>query len=153
MLPALHRGSNALPDGYTDDQIHRILLEFRFFFTIRQICEKWGITPYRLRKWRKRDVCTVFSTLEDCIIAGIHRGGSHAPAELIGWLDYRDHAIYSEAEVLEMFEALEARGEVRRDGDRFAYIQLDPPYIFGPRPAWQRSPKGSLDRPARYRHR
>jgi hypothetical protein len=141
-----------MPPTFTDDQIHRIRLECHYFFTIEQTCEKWGITPYRLRAWRKRDVCTVFHTLEDDIIACIHRGGWHAPAELIGWLDYRDHAIYSEEEVLRMFEVLEARGEVRRDGDRFCYVQLEPPYIFGPRPAWQRSPRGSPDRPERYRH-
>ncbi len=139
--------------GFTDDQIHRIRLEHCYFFTIAQLCERWGITRYRLQKWRKRQVCTVFLTLEDDIIAAIHRGGWHAPVDLIGWLDYRDHAIYSEAEVRELFENLEARGEVRREGDRFRYVQVDPPYIFGPRPDWQRSPRGSSERPARYRHR
>ncbi len=138
--------------NFTDDQIHRILLEHHYFFTIAQTCEKWGITRYRLRLWKKRNVYEVFRTLEDEVLAGIHRGGLHAPAALISWLDYRDHALYSEGEVRALFENLEARGEVCKEGDRWRYVQVDPPYVFGPRPAWQRTPRGSPERPERYRH-
>lgn len=117
---------------FSDDQIQRILLEYHFVHTAKEICAKWGITPYRLRKWKKDHRCAW--TLHDCIIAGVYRGGWHDPADLIGWLDYRDHAIYSRDQVLEMFEALEARGELRRQGDRWTYVQVEPPYLFGPRP-------------------
>jgi len=120
---------------YTDDQIHRILLEGFFFFTAKELCEKWGITPYQLRKWKKQKVWKTLWTVDDCIIAAIHKGGLHAPADLIGWLDYRDHNIYSEAEVREMLERLEARGEVKRVGERWAYVQVEHPFVFGPRSA------------------
>ena len=116
---------------FSNDQIERILLEKYFFFTIKETCEKWGITPYRLNKWNKESHRRW--EIEDAIIAGIHRGGWVEPAELIGWLDYRNHHIYSVEEITAMFEKLEARGEMKRDGDRWTYVQVDPPYIFGPR--------------------
>ena len=122
-----------MKETYTDDQIHRILLEWMFCCKAKELCAKWGISRYRLRKWGQRKPWKKFWTIEDAVIAGIYEGGWHAPAELIGWLDYRNHNIYSEAEVREMFETLEARGEVVRKGDRFKYVQVDPPYVFGPR--------------------
>jgi hypothetical protein len=121
--------------NYTDDQIHRIFLEWYFFFTKKELCEKWGITQYRLAKWRQQRPWKTFWTIEDCLIAAIYKGGWHAPADLIGWLDYRNHNLYSEDEVREMFETLEKRGEVRRKGDRWTYVQLEPPFVFGPRVA------------------
>ncbi len=117
---------------YSDDRIHRILLELRFLHTVQQTCAKWEVSAYQLRKWKKQRPGWRW-TLEDLIIAAIHTGGWHAPADLIGWLDYQNHAVYSASEVRELFDTLEARGEVRRDGERFQYVQLEAPFVFGPR--------------------
>jgi hypothetical protein len=121
-------------DDFTPDQIHRIFLEWQFCFrNKRELCAKWGITPYRLGVWRKQRDPSRRWTILDAVIAGMFRGGWVTPAELIGWLDYVDHARYSEQQVRGMLERLEARGEVRREGDRWTWVQVDPPYVFGPR--------------------
>lgn len=132
-MPAKSDSTQGPDGGFTPDQIHRIMLEWMFCHKSKELCEKWGISRYRLDKWRKRGSRRPFWTLEDAVIAGIYRGGWHAPADLIGWLDYRDHARHSEEEVRAMFERLEARGEVKRKGGKFKYVQVDPPYVFGPR--------------------
>ena len=117
---------------YIDDQIRRILLEGKFLHTNVELCEKWGISQYRLRKWRKS--YGVPWTFEDCLIAAIYRGGWHEPADFVAYLDWRNHAIYSPAEIDAMFQRLLAAGDVEQDGTRYRYVQREPPYIFGPGP-------------------
>jgi len=116
---------------YADDQIQRILLEHHFCATAKDIQSKWGVSAHQLRKWKKTRPCPW--TLHDVIIAGIYQREWFEPADLVRWLDYRDHATYSSDEIRALLETLEQRGEVRRDGDRWQYVQADPPYIFGPR--------------------
>ncbi len=123
------RGGDRMTE-YDDDQIDRILLEGQFVFTDAELCEKWGITAYRLRKWRKERPCRW--TLEDCLIAAIYQGEWHEPASFVEYLDWRNHAVYTPDEIEEMFQNLLAAGDVETDGGRYRYVQRAPPYIFGP---------------------
>ena len=119
---------------HSSEQIHRILLEGHFLFSNAELCAKWGITQYRLRKWRSaaRTARTFRWTLEDTLIASIYRGGWHEPASFIEYLDWRNHARYSPDEIDAMFQNLLARGDVETNGTSYRYVQRDPPYIFGP---------------------
>lgn len=92
---------------FTPDEIRKILLEQRYFYTARQLCAKWHITPYRLRQWKQQwNYTYLVGTLPEMVIVALHQG-AHDIASIISYLDYLDHARYTPAEIDEVLAQLE----------------------------------------------
>jgi hypothetical protein len=116
-----------------DADIRRILLEHQLLFTEAQTCARWGLGVSRLRKWKRRfkPWRAIVGPREWVIVAlwqAAERGV--AASELIGWLDYHDHAVYSEAEIAAWLEGLVGEGIARRDADRWVFARPLEAFVF-----------------------
>jgi len=121
-------------DKYTDGDKRRILLELRFLHTEDTLCKKWNLTKYRLGKWKKAaNYAYLTPTFREMVIVALHNGANTIP-RLISYLDYLDHAIYTEAEILKALHDLRAEGIAREDSGLWlydqAYSQNDTSFIF-----------------------
>ncbi len=76
---------------YSPAEIRKILLELRYFYSVRELCAKWHITPYRLRQWRQAMRGEIMSGLHERVIVALHEE-AHDVASIIAYLDYLDHA-------------------------------------------------------------
>lgn len=88
------------PDTLTPAQKRSLLLEHRFRIDNRKIddlCSKYDIGKSALQRLRK-ELGHQLASEEEMVVAGVYEG-AHTIASLIGYLDYRDHARYSEPEV------------------------------------------------------
>lgn len=120
--------------SFSDDDIARILLEHQLIHTAREICDKWGIKASTLASWKKR-----FAPwrrghgLRELVIVALLRGCT-TPSNMIPLLDYLDHAIYSEEELLAVLRELETEGIAVRSGDVWSYdrsrLESDRPFVF-----------------------
>lgn len=124
----------ARSDAFSPDEIRRILLEHQFLFTAREICAKWKIRPGTLVRWKKQFApWRKAYTLRELVIIALFYGGG-APAEMLPFLDYRDHVVYSEDEVLTVLKTLQTEGIAVREGDTWAYnrsrLQGEWPFVF-----------------------
>lgn len=116
-----------------DADIRRILLEHQLLFTEAQTCERWGLGASRLRKWkRERRPWRVNAGPREWVIVALWHAGERgvAAAELIGWIDYHDHAVYSEAEIEAWLEGLVGEGIARRDGGTWMYARDRESFVF-----------------------
>lgn len=119
---------------FSDDDIRLILLEHQLIHTGREICDKWGIKAHTLASWKKK-----FAPwrggygLRELVIVALYRGGGK-PADMIPLLDYLNHAIYTEEEILDVLRGLEAEGVAIRDGNSWKYnqvrIESERPFVF-----------------------
>ncbi len=120
--------------SYSDEEIRKILLEHRYFYTIDELCRKWSITTYQLRKWKKAFQYTCFiGEVRDMAVVALHSGAN----EICGigdFLDYLNHCRYTEAEIVEMLEELKAQGIAIQVNGAWLYDQSyskdDTSFIF-----------------------
>ncbi len=103
--------SSALPnEAHSPAEIRKILLEQRYFYTARQLCAKWHITPYRLRQWKQTWRQTpIIGDRRELVIVALHQG-AHDIAGIIAHLDYLDHARYTPEEIGEVLAQLVLEG-------------------------------------------
>jgi len=110
--------------GITYSQIDRrkILLENKYLQTESEICRKFKITRYQLRKWKNEfDYYYFIGSLRDMTIVALLNGATTIPA-LIDNLDALNHARYSENEVMELLEGLRAEGKAAQKDGKWYYV-------------------------------
>jgi len=124
-----------VPD-FSSDEIRSILLEHRYLAGADAICAKWGITRSRLRAW-KRDhgFEHLRAGLRELVIVALWSSPVRDPAELVSFLDYQNHAVYSPEEIGRVLAALVAEGKaVRRAGawhyDKKRLARAPRPFVF-----------------------
>jgi hypothetical protein len=121
--------------AFSDEEISSILLEHRYLASADAICEKWGIPRSRLRTWKREHRFEYLRAgLRELVIVALRAGPVRDPAELVTFLDYQDHTIYTPAEIRGALEALVKEGKaVERDGG-FHYdegrLTRERPFIF-----------------------
>jgi hypothetical protein len=106
---------------YSHEEKRKILLENRYVLTENQLCEKWGISKYQLKKWKKEfDYYYFIGSLRDMALVALYNGSHTIPA-IIYHLDALNHARYTEDEVLELLEGLKAEGIAKEKGGEWFY--------------------------------
>lgn len=128
-------GGKARAPAYTDDEIRQILFEYRHVLSGKQLLDKWGVTPSRLRTWSKRfDELQPFGFRELVIKALYLTSGAATAENLVPFLDYLDHAIYEPAEVRDALDVLVAEGIAIKEGETWRYdrarLRGDRPFVF-----------------------
>jgi hypothetical protein len=59
---------------YSREERRKILLENRYLHTEDQLCEKWGISKYQLRKWKKEFNYYYFiGSLRDMAVVALYK--------------------------------------------------------------------------------
>jgi hypothetical protein len=137
------------PPTLTPAQTRSVLLEYRLGVGVRtaaDVCAKYGLTPAALKRLGAGP--PPYADLPELVLACIPVEADQpiSLASLQGFLDYRDHAAYSEAELSPILEDLVARGLiVRTDGGwhlsgdaplearRFLFAPLYPEQTNAPR--------------------
>lgn len=119
---------------YTPADVRKILLELRYFYTAQQLSDKWHITPYRLRQWKRQwNYAYLTGTLRELVIVAVHQG-AQTSADVIAYLDYLDHAVYTADEISAVLAQLEAEELVVQRNGHWRYNQLhsanDTSFIF-----------------------
>lgn len=119
---------------YSAEEIRKILLEQLYIYTADELCKKWRISRYRLRKWKQAFNYQYFiGSVRDMLIVAIHSGATKIN-EIRDILDYLNHCLYSDAEIVEMLEELQAQGiAVDNNGQWLynkAYSKDDTSFIF-----------------------
>ena len=106
---------------FTPDEIRRILLELRYIYTVRQLCAKWHITPYRLRQWQHQwHYAHLSGSVRELIIAALYQGAP-TTADISAYLDYADHTVYTPEEIEAVLKQLEIDGFAIRTGTGWRY--------------------------------
>jgi hypothetical protein len=106
---------------YSHEERRKILLENRYLYTEDQLCEKWGISKYQLKKWKKEfDYYYFIGSLRDMAVVALYNGSHSIPA-IINHLDALNHARYTEDEVLELLEGLKAEGIAKEKDGKWFY--------------------------------
>lgn len=80
--------------------------------TIAKACARYRITPAAFRRARATHG-PIQLTLDDLILSGLRRRRPSTPGALQPYLDWLDHAVYSEAELGARLRGLARRGLVR----------------------------------------
>lgn len=106
---------------YTDEEIRKILLEHRFLLTLDEVATKYGLSRYRLRKWKREHSFGYLRIAdEEVALAGLYQGITTIPL-LIEFVDYVHKSRYTEPEMREMLGGLVHKGMVRTDGNLWSY--------------------------------
>lgn len=116
-----------------DADIRRILLEHQLMFTEAQTCERWGLRVSMLRRWkRERRPWRVGAGPREWVIVALWQAGGSGvvAAELIGWIDYHDHAVYSVEEIAGWLDGLVGQGIARRESGRWVYARDLQSFVF-----------------------
>ncbi|MGC4120796.1 MAG: hypothetical protein QM765_40715 [Myxococcales bacterium] len=79
---------------------------------VKEACQRYGVTESALRR-AKKELGPVRLTLEDLVLAGLDVEKPLGLKDLQGYLDWLDHAVYPEAEILSVLTRLTERGLVR----------------------------------------
>lgn len=122
------------PVVYSPEDIRRILLEHQLLFTAHETCAKWDIRPGTLARWKRdqRPWRKPYGFRELLIVVLFRSGGT--PSEMIPYLDYLNHAVYTEEEIVQGLQRLEEEGIAVRDGNAWRYnrarLQGARPFIF-----------------------
>lgn len=119
---------------YTARDKRRILLEARYIYTEDLLCKKWSLSRYQLRKMKQEANYTYFQpTLSEMVIVALRHGGDTV-SKIISYLDYLDHTIYTDIEIIEVLKELVAEGIAQeQDGMwryNLSYSQEDTSFIF-----------------------
>lgn len=110
-----------MTEHYTEQDKRRILLELRYIYREAELCQKWNVTKYRLRQWKKEANYTYLApTLRELVIMALHNGKGSI-AGMISYLDYLDHAVYSEPELLAVLRGLQVEGIALEAGGDWRY--------------------------------
>jgi len=106
---------------YSREERKKILLENRYLYTEDQLCERWGISEHRLKKWKEEfDYYYFMGSLRDMVVVALYNGSNTIPA-IINHLDALNHARYTEDEVLELLEGLKAEGIAKEKDGKWFY--------------------------------
>ncbi|MCQ3930642.1 MAG: hypothetical protein DPW16_09285 [Chloroflexi bacterium] len=106
---------------YTEEEKRRILLELRYFYTEAELCQKWNLTRYRVKQWKKAaNYVYLIGTLREMVIVALHNEASSIPA-IISHLDYLNHAVYTEAEIEPILNGLRAEGIAQEQAGVWSY--------------------------------
>jgi hypothetical protein len=119
---------------YSTEEIRKILLEHRYIYTADELCEKWSITKYQLRKWKQTFHYTYFiGTVRDMLVVAVHSGATSIK-DMQNMLDYLNHCLYSEVEIVEMLKELQAQNIAINENGLWLYNQAyskdDASFIF-----------------------
>jgi len=119
---------------FSPDEVRRILLELRYVYTAKQLCEKWHITPYRLRQWQRQwNYAYLVGNVRELVIVALHHG-AQTIADIRAYLDYADHSVYTSEEITAVLSQLESDGFALHDGALWRYnaahSQHDRSFIF-----------------------
>lgn len=131
---ALKMENLTMNSTYSIEEIRKILLEHRYIYTADELCEKWGITKHQLRKWKQEFRYTYFiGTVRDMLVVAVHSGATTIK-DIQNMLDYLNHCLYSEAEIIEMLEELQIQGIAINENGLWIYNQAhsknDTSFIF-----------------------
>lgn len=109
-------------EPYNKKNRYRILLELRLCLTESQVCEKWGITRYRIRKWKREfDYDFWFGTPRDFMIAAVYDDAATADA-ISGYCAYHTHSGCQASEIMDDLKQLEKEGFLLHlDDGRWVY--------------------------------
>jgi hypothetical protein len=88
---------------------------------IKTACERYGVTEGALRRARK-ELGPARLTLEDLVLNGLSAETPTRPLDLKSYLDWLDHAVYSEEEILGLLRSLVRQGLVAERPDGFVLI-------------------------------
>lgn len=106
---------------FTDEEKRRILLELRYFYTEAELCRKWKLTRYQVKQWKKAaNYAYLIGTLREMVIVALHNGASSIAA-IIGYVDYLNHAVYTEAEIEPILNGLRAEGIAQEQAGVWSY--------------------------------
>ncbi|GIK65635.1 MAG: hypothetical protein BroJett018_34290 [Chloroflexota bacterium] len=119
---------------YTEEEKRRILLELRYFYTEAELCQKWNLTRYRVKQWKKAtNYAYLIGTLREMVIVAL-RNGASSIAAIIGYVDYLNHAVYTEAEIEPILHGLREEGIAQEQAGVWsynrAYSKDDTSFIF-----------------------
>lgn len=106
---------------YSHEERRKILLENKYLYTEDHVCEKWSISKYQLRIWKKEFNYSYFTgSLHDTAVVALNNGSHTIPA-IINHLDMLNHARYTEDEVLELLEGLKSEGIAKEKDGKWFY--------------------------------
>ncbi len=119
---------------YTEEEKRRILLEARYLYTEAELCQKWNLTRYRVKQWKKAaNYAYLIGTVREMVIVALHNGANSIPA-IIGTVDYLNHAVYTEAEIETLLNGLREEGIAQEQAGVWsynrAYSKDDTSFIF-----------------------
>jgi hypothetical protein len=119
---------------YSTEEIRKILLEHLYVYTADELCKKWSITKYQLCKWKQSFHYAYFIvTVRDMLVVAIHSGATSIK-DMQNMLDYLNHCLYSESEIVEMLEQLQTQGIAIHENGQWlynkAYSKNDDSFIF-----------------------
>jgi hypothetical protein len=115
------------PATWSSAQKRSVLLEHRFRIdnrNIGDICAKYDIGKSAFQRLRK-EMGHPFAAEEELVIAGVYEG-AHSVQSLQGYLDYRNHAGYRAAEVLQFLANLVQIGVLVRRDDHWHFAPGTP---------------------------
>jgi len=105
---------------FTEAEIEKILLEHRYLLGADAVCKKWRITRGALRAWKAAHG-SPRAGLRELVIVALVGGPIGDPAELVAWLDYQDHAVYSRREIGRVLAGLVKAGIAVKRADGYRY--------------------------------
>jgi hypothetical protein len=106
---------------------HRILLEHCHFLSAKQICIKWHISEYALRKWKKELGFSprCYGSFNEWVLSALYCAASHNHGytvdNIIGHLEWMSNTSYGEQRVLQALERLASEGLAVKVGDEWFY--------------------------------
>jgi transposase-like protein len=123
-----------MAEQFTDEEKQRILLELRYIYNEDELCQKWNISNYQLKKWKKAANYTYFiGTFRDMLIAALHNG-TNSIAGIISYLDYLNHVVYTEKEIEDALNKLRGEGIAKEENGLWlydlSYSKNDSSFIF-----------------------
>jgi hypothetical protein len=118
---------------FDEAAIRRILLEHQLLGSEAQTCARWDLPVATLRKWkREREPWRVAVGPREWLIVALWQSSEHSVAahDMIGWLDYHEHAVFTEAEIEAWLDGLVGEGIARRTSEGWAYARDRGPFVF-----------------------
>lgn len=109
---------------FTEEEILRILRlrAIGKYPTVRALCAEHGISPARLRGWRQLEERLTWE-LEDWVRSALVVGAATVE-DMISWIDWRNHMLYTREEVSAELSRLAARGAVCAEaGGRWRLVE------------------------------
>lgn len=107
----------------SDDDWRRLIDAAFVSGDLAAVCEQAGVSPATLRRHRKRLGQRSFSDAEWVLAALAAARAALTPAQIIEWIDWRNHVRFSATEVATLLAALTSAGRVTTSAGTWSLTQ------------------------------